>query len=617
MKLEYRYPKQVKNKATGEIMDFDPVNNPLHAERLIRNFHHSNPEHPDAKLDGLDADRCIAFFVDQTVSMAMGDGDRRPYQLAANECTPTAGDRLASKIHDRYPGFELVEFHPYEGTAVIERLDPDRLRVRGIMAAELKTKPYLLQARPAGKGWDITMDPSVTYLPVRDDPAANRAATRIGQEGWHARTDTMNHVIHVIPGTPPTFLPSHPYPFDQLKDSDGGRTRFGVWLPESGDQPYEDAVIDWRESPFVLIGGEPGSGKSVCINAILATLIAAGDDLSIIDLNNKATDYYWTRPWVTPGHWGCESDVQGAGVLNRLIEDIEHGERAKVWKENAWQNWYEIPDWAKRKYPRHTVVVDEFSSLVDKAAMTRTIPKPDKTLPAVFRAMFMGQAQYDIKYAVQRLVRTARAQGYRLILASQTVNQQSGLGPTIRDLFGHRIIMGASPSASVLGTLHDQKSMPDVPGRVKDDPRISKGVGVGEINGARPRIFKTFWAGHDGMGDVQALATALVDAIGVPDGVDASAFLDTLAKHGPDNPVDGQVMNALTERIDLPYQTALASDETLAALKEGWDDSKLNFGGDQGSSQRGDNPSKPVADGPKDAGADLMDASRLADLLGA
>lgn len=624
--FEFKFPVTVKTR-DGGMIPFDPAHDGTHRallDRQISQWKTVTPAAKDAELDYIDMEHHVAKLVDRTVTTVDTEAGRQIVSLAPADQKPTAGDRIA-RVWEQRLGLNMTRFEPYEGRAVFERLTADQARARLMLADAWGIKPWDVQVSPrADGGWHCRLAPSIVFKPSKMDAATRQAAISIGRYGWTYEADAKHGVVDIIPGEPPTFLKTHPYPFDRLGDpADRDRTPFGVKLPARGGDHavWEPACIDWTESSFVLVGGEGGSGKSVLVNGMLASLIAQRPELSIIDLSNKATDYYWCRPWVTPGHWGCESIVQAAGVLNLLVDEIEHGERAQVWKRNAWQNWLDIPKWAKQRYPLHYIVIDEYSSLVDEAQTVRSIPNPEKTLPAVFGSLFTGQAENDIKTRTLRLLRTARAQGYRLILISQTINDKSGLGPTTRDLFGQRIAMGPNPSESLMkGVFHDLASLPEIPENLAVEG-VTKGVGRAEFTGQPSCVFKTCYAGDSQYSDTYRLAQALIERIGVPDGVDATRFSKLLEPHGEDDPVDAEYMHEMTSRIDLPYGKALESDPILVALKQSWEESKAGYE-TPSPMPAGDEPE--TADGPVSSGrlavevdssGPVMDARMLESLM--
>lgn len=625
--FDYKFPATVKTR-DGGMIPFDPVHDGTHRallDRQISQWQAANPAAKDAELDWIDMEHHVAKLVDRTVTSVDTDAGRQIVTLAPADQKPAAGDRIA-RVWEQRLGMSMTRFEPYEGRAVFEHLTADQARARLMLADAWGIKPWDVQVSPrADGGWHCRLSPAIVFKPSKMDAATRQAAISIGRYGWTYEADAKQGIVDIIPGEPPTFLKTHPYPFDRLGNpEDRDHTPFGVKLPARGGEHtvWEPAIIDWTESSFVLIGGEGGSGKSVLVNGMLASLIAQRPELSIIDLSNKATDYYWCRPWVTPGHWGCESVVQAAGVLNLLVNEIEHGERAQVWKRNAWQNWLDIPKWAKRKYPLHYILIDEYSSLVDEAQTVRSIPNPEKTLPAVFGSLFTGQAENDIKTRTLRLLRTARAQGYRLILISQTINDRSGLGPTTRDLFGQRIAMGPNPSESLVkGVFHDLATMPEVPENLAVEG-VTKGVGRAEFTGQPSCVFKTCYPGDSQYSDTYRLAEALISRIGVPDGVDATRFLKLLEPHGEDDPVDAEYMRAMTARIDLPYGKALESDPILVALKQSWEESKAGYetpspmpAGDEPETADGPvSPGKPALESVEPSGP-VMDARMLESLM--
>lgn len=582
--FQFKFPTMVVDKASGERVVFDPASNADHRRKLDENIDQWRRAHPqahDAQLDSIDMDAHVAVLIDHGITSVNREGSQQIVNLRPADQKPAAGERIA-RIWEARLGMKMVRFEPYEGRAVFEALDKDRVSARGILANALGVKPWEVMVEPRdGGGWRCRLARTIIWQPSKMAARTQEACEQIGHVGWTYTADAKTGIIDIIPGEPPVFLKTHPFPFDRLgSPADRDRTPFGVKLPARGgaDVVYEPVEMDWRESSFLLIGGEGGSGKSVLANNLLASIVAQQPLLSVVDLANKATDYYWLRPWVTAGYWGCESVVQAAGVLNMLVDEIEHGERARAWKENAWQNWLDIPRWAKEKYPLHYIVVDEYSSLVDEAQLVKRIPKADSVLPAVWAQMFTGQAENDIRSRVLRLLRTARAQGYRLILISQTVNERSGLGPTTRDLFGQRIVMGPNPSeALVRGVFHDVASMPVVPEHLTA-LGVTKGVGRAEFTGQASVVFKTAYAGTQDRSDTYMLAQALVDRIGVPDGVDAARFLRTLEPHGEDDPVDAEYMRWLTDRVSMPYARALATDPVLSAIKGAWDESRIALG---------------------------------------
>lgn len=352
--FQFKFPTMVVDKASGERVVFDPASNADHRRKLDENIDQWRRQHPeahDAQLDSIDMDAHVAVLIDHGVTSVNREGSQQIVNLRPADQKPAAGERIA-RIWEARLGMKMVRFEPYEGRAVFEALDKDRVSARGILANALGVKPWEVMVEPrADGGWRCRLARTIIWQPSKMAARTQEACEQIGHVGWTYTADAKTGIIDIIPGEPPVFLKTHPFPFDRLgSPADRDRTPFGVKLPARGgaDVVYEPVEMDWRESSFLLIGGEGGSGKSVLANNLLASIVAQQPLLSVVDLANKATDYYWLRPWVTAGYWGCESVVQAAGVLNMLVDEIEHGERARAWKENAWQNWLDIPGGRKR-----------------------------------------------------------------------------------------------------------------------------------------------------------------------------------------------------------------------------------------------------------------------------
>lgn len=86
-------------------------------------------------------------------------------------------------------------------------------------------------------------------------------------------------------------------------------------------------------------------------------------------------------------------------------------------------------------------------------------------------------------------------------------------------------------------------------------------------------VFKTYWAGRDGMVDTEAFGHMLADKVGLPDWCDCDRYFNTIAKHTADDPIDAEYMHELTNRIAIGESKAITSDPILQALKNAWDTS--------------------------------------------
>lgn len=108
--------------------------------KLIAKFKTSHPEAASAELESIDADNHVAILSDRTVMSVNGDDRRKVVNLLASQCKPSAGEQVDDYWSRQYPGFHMVEFHPYEGQAIFERLTKEQVRARNIIASKLGIK---------------------------------------------------------------------------------------------------------------------------------------------------------------------------------------------------------------------------------------------------------------------------------------------------------------------------------------------------------------------------------------------------------------------------------------------------------------------------------------------
>ena len=180
----------------------------------------------------------------------------------------------------------------------------------------------------------------------------------------------------------------------------------------------ETAVIDLAKMPHLLIAGATGSGKSVCINAIISCLIMerspAEMRLLLIDPKRvEMTPYNGIPHLLTPVV--VETDqVVGLlkGMINEMLDRYRRMEEAGVRNIEAYNRK------AEEKMPLLVVAVDELADLMMSAA-------------------------FDVEQSLCRLAQLGRATGIHLIIATQrpSVDVVTGL---IKANFPSRISFGVT-----------------------------------------------------------------------------------------------------------------------------------------------------------------------------
>lgn len=150
-------------------------------------------------------------------------------------------------------------------------------------------------------------------------------------------------------------------------------------------------VFDLADCPHLLVAGTTGSGKSICLHAILLSLLSSGRDVRIALVDPKEVEFtayagskhLWNKKVIT-------EVVDAVGLLDDLIEEMD--ERQKALARLGVANLAEAQKKGS-KLPRIVVVIDELADLL--------MQHPDSETTIV------------------RLVQKARATGIHMVLATQ------------------------------------------------------------------------------------------------------------------------------------------------------------------------------------------------------
>jgi S-DNA-T family DNA segregation ATPase FtsK/SpoIIIE len=183
---------------------------------------------------------------------------------------------------------------------------------------------------------------------------------------------------------------------DVFQDAPKGWSPLSVWLGK--DIAGKAIGTDLAKQPHILIAGTTGSGKSGCVNAMLASVLLRSDpnqvrmvlvDPKRVELNHYEGIPHLLTPVVT-------SPRQAANVLGNLIKEME--ERYGVMSGAKTRNLVElnrvrIRD-GERPLPYILCVIDELADL-------------------------MMVAPADVEDSIIRLAQKSRAVGIHLVLATQ------------------------------------------------------------------------------------------------------------------------------------------------------------------------------------------------------
>ena len=163
-------------------------------------------------------------------------------------------------------------------------------------------------------------------------------------------------------------------------------------------------VCDLEKMPHLLMAGATGSGKSVCIQTMLCSLLyrCSPEELRLLLIDSKNIEYgcyhgipHLLRPVV--------SDPQeAADVLDETITEMLR--RYQLFKDAGVRNFKAYNDKAERKLPRIVIVIDDLADL-------------------------MLICKHEVEERICRLTQLAKGAGIHLIAATQspTINVLTGM----------------------------------------------------------------------------------------------------------------------------------------------------------------------------------------------
>lgn len=477
-----------------------------------KKFDHNNPGHVDAAMKAI-ADRghgtgwqIQSFDPTQglltvsrrsaltTVTKSEDKTDSYRVELMRG-IKPTDGEQIAAQLESdpQHAGYFMTRFEPFISEATMSKLTPDEIRARGAIATVLGVKPWDvgISKRPGG-GFLLNLPGN--YVPSKHDEKLDEIVqVAIGKVGWYFRGDANKLTGQIVPSKPATFAASIPYPMAQLPTA-GGATippiPVGQTLAERGDEPNGMLWLDWAAAPHLQLGGTTGAGKSVTLNVIIAGCLAGGAELVIIDVPQKAVDFENWRPFVRPGGWGCESLEEGATTLEQLYREGER--RAELFKQYGAKKLADLPADMRRTMKEVVIVVDEVTGLFTMDAVPKRLEADD---PLRMEAESKNYARELIKTFIEKIAAEQRFVGYHLVLSTQVASVKTGISTALRTNLPHKLLLGArATDGNRKLILTDVTRVPQVPDHIKVDSGASLGVGVAELAGQTPSVFKSFYA---------------------------------------------------------------------------------------------------------------------------
>jgi len=348
------------------------------------------------------------------ISQTVWSVDRSAVATASGPAPNAAATALAVAAATpswQLPPMELLAEHaPSLSSAGGPRLDHER----NIRIIEEKLRSFQIPATVTG----TNTGPVVTQYEVRPD--AHIKLSRIESLADDLAMALAARSIRIeapIPGRDVVGveIPNHASEvvgFAGLVEESGmleatSKLTFALGRDVSG-KPY---AVDLARMPHLLIAGATGSGKSVCVNALIASLLlrATPDELRLVlvDLKRVELAAYSKLP-----HLSVPVQVEAHGaqrVLNNLVNEMEDRYRilADAGQRNIGSYNASIdtdPEGDRARMPYMVIVIDELADLILKEG--RKVEEP-----------------------IVKLAQKSRAVGMHLVLATQrpSVNVVTGL----------------------------------------------------------------------------------------------------------------------------------------------------------------------------------------------
>jgi S-DNA-T family DNA segregation ATPase FtsK/SpoIIIE len=391
------------------------------------------------------ANRPKPKVVDTTALPSEPRAGRRKPSLAelrgATEKTPGGAGLTSRDWHSdnyRLPGLDLLDEHDPEGRAAADPAELERVQQTLIET--------LAQFGIAVAPGDITKGPTITRYEVY--PAKGiRVDKIVSLERDLARATRAEriNILAPIPGKDTVGIElANPRKVTvtlrelmQAADWEDAKSRARIPLALGKDVYGKTIIADLAQMPHLLVAGTTGSGKSVCINALISSMLLrfTPEELRFIMIDPKVVEMqlYNSLPHLA---FPVVTDPKKVLLALRwLIDEME--QRYKIFARVGVRN---IISFNARPAKKTQKELDEESAnggtksretdKTESRANAMKVPRdnelviPDK-IPYIVviideLADLMQTAPADVESAIARITQMARAAGIHLIVATQT-----------------------------------------------------------------------------------------------------------------------------------------------------------------------------------------------------
>jgi S-DNA-T family DNA segregation ATPase FtsK/SpoIIIE len=208
-----------------------------------------------------------------------------------------------------------------------------------------------------------------------------------------------------------------------MEQSEGKTARMNIPLFLGNDAVGAPMVIDLAKMPHLLIAGRTGTGKSVCLNAIICSILMTRrpDEVRMLMIDPKMVE--------------LSGYARLPHLMHPVVTDMRKAEAILAWAVDKMEERYHL---LARAGVRH---INSYNQLGEEELMERLQPESDDErreipshLPFIVivadeMADLMMTAGKEVEQHIIRLAQKSRAVGIHLVLATQkpTVDVITGL----------------------------------------------------------------------------------------------------------------------------------------------------------------------------------------------
>ncbi len=418
---------------------FRPVTWPLRATGRLLFRRSRSATSPEAPLTADEPEPALPK-VRRPVETACVTRERTSTPVAAEarpiKVNPPAGSSLRDKMRSLLPGLAATRSRDEYELPALSLLEPaedfpfDRLaeKAQGCAATLEKTfEEFGLNVKVS----EIDTGPVVTQYELNLEPGLRVSkVTALQDDLAIALRVPAVRVVSPIPGknTVGVEVPNGDTVMVRLRElievSEDKLEKVKLPLFLGKDVSGRPLIVDLSKMPHLLIAGRTGTGKSVCLNTLIVSLLMtrSPDDVKMLMIDPKMVEL---SPYMRIPH-----------LMHPVITDMKKAEAVLAWAVDKMEERYDL---LARAHVRH---LDGYNKLGKEKVLERMGIDPDdpeaddipEHMPFIViiadeMADMMMTSGKDVEGHIIRLAQKSRAVGIHLVLATQkpTVDIITGL----------------------------------------------------------------------------------------------------------------------------------------------------------------------------------------------